>query len=218
MSSMSTLAALDELGLSMLDSYNYEAIRAAWKAKLMQAHPDKNGDATATLRAQRLNEAKDVLLSSFESELDKLLRAEEDERVAREKERVERERQQKVWDEQTKEMRRKRYSLNRKKRAPGTRVHRKLGDYKEGKELIEEIETFIDEKLESRMHSDDPVMVSDITELFVKSRPSTSELEKRLFIRHFKGIVTQIFSHARYSKHKNKRCFRGFRIFVQPQA
>ena len=117
-----------------MDSYNYEAIRAAWKAKLMQAHPDKNGDATATLRAQRLNEAKDVLLSSFESELDKLLRAEEDERVAREKERAERERQQKVWDEQTKESRRERYSWNRKKRAPGTRVHRKLGDYKEGKE------------------------------------------------------------------------------------
>jgi hypothetical protein len=46
--------------------------------------------------------------------------------------------------------RRERYSRNRKKRAPGTRVHRKTGSCQYGMALIEELNKFFQTKLVSK--------------------------------------------------------------------
>ena len=196
--------ALSLLGLSWKDRDNHTKIKEAWKNKVRLVHPDKNTISNATEQTQRLNEAKDVLLA--EDPLVKLQREAEEERAAMEKEKADYQRHLDELRAKAKQAQRERYTRNRKKRAEGSRVHRKIEDYPEGKALMEEMKTFFKDKFTSK---DEHVSMADILRLFVKSRDNTTDLEKRLFHRHAKRLFAAAWPRARYTKHFNKWTFYG---------
>ena len=124
-------------------------------------------------------------------------------------------RRQKLQEQQKEyeEKRRERYSRNRKKRAEGTRIHKKIDGYNERSEFIEEMQTFFKNKfvLSDTIH--DLVYFSDITALFNDSRSKhTIEVEKNWFRLHTKRIFLEIFPTAICSVHKNRRCVSRIRV------
>jgi curved DNA-binding protein CbpA len=212
--------AMSILGLTHSESWDENAIKRSWKDKIKLVHPDKQhqGGHTSTQNTQRLNEAKDTLLSRFSLE-DMDEQHYEEQQRAREKEQADLEaKKQQEEDELLRkeceeyhkkflEARRERYAKNRKKRAPGARVHRRMGDYKEGRELIEEMDAFFRERFTSEKYN--KLLVQDILELFVKSRPGghTTDLEINLFKRHSKKLFLVVWPDAVYCTSRNKRCF-----------
>ncbi len=198
---MNWLEAMVILGLTFKESMDPAAIRSAWKQRIRKAHPDKSQGrgADATMQTQRLNEAKDVLVARAslfstdpaDEERDRRRREkerqeEEEKRRADEarqaREKVQREKFERECEEmykRMKEARRERYARNRRKRAPGTRVHRRVEEYKEGKELVEEMQAFFRE--EFVVEPNHKLLVRAVLDLFVKSRSGpTSDLELNL--------------------------------------
>jgi DnaJ-class molecular chaperone len=212
------------LGLSLSNATDRAAIMAAWKQKIKHVHPDKNTHASdATEQTQMLNEAKDTLLNEMCDPTEKAREEARDEEKAREKERAEKEaaKKQKEEDsrkyyedmfdemfERAKAQKRARYALNRKKRAPGTRAHRKSQDNTEGVQFMEEMKGFIKEKFTASTDFNDIVPVSDILPLFMETRENTTDLEKNLFQRHTRKLFAAAFPQAAYTTSKNKRCYR----------
>jgi len=201
--------ALILLGLSWSDCDNPKEINRAWKQKLLYVHPDKSKVRNATERTQRLNEAKDVLLAEFATEEDLLAKEEqeaEEERAASEKEKAAFEQKCNEMNQKAELDLRERYTKNRRKRAEGSRIHRKIEDYPEGKALVEDMKTFFKDSFISESAY---VSMADIMLLFVKSRENTSDLEKRLFHRHAKRLFAAAWPSAHYTKHSNKWTFYG---------
>jgi DnaJ-class molecular chaperone len=203
--------ALTLLGLSWSDRNNTQAINRAWRHKLLSVHPDRNTSCDATERAQQLNQAKDVLLAQFEDPLAKMKRQADEERVAAEKEKAAYEQELEEMKRKAKQDQRDRYTKNRKKRVEGTRIHRKIEDYPEGKALIEEMTTFFKDNFVSKCEH---VSMADMMDLFTKSRDNTSDLEKRLFHRHARRLFVATWPYARYTKHFNKWTFYGVALKV----
>jgi len=199
-------AALTLLGLCWSDHNNTQAIKKAWKQKVLSVHPDKSTSHTANEQTQQLNNAKDVLLAQTEDLLDKLEQQAEEERAAYEKEKAVFEQKCNEIYEKAQQARHERYTQKRKKRAEGSRVHRKVEDYPEGKALIEEMKTLFKNRFVSK---EEHVSMADIMDLFVKSREITTDLEKHLFHRHARRIFAATWPYARYTKHFNKWSFYG---------
>ena len=135
--------AIVVLGLTWAESWNESKIKLYWKQMVKRTHPDKNisGNTTATHKTQQLNEAKDTLMSRLTNHDEKKIREAEEERLAREKELIE----AKAKQNAERETRRERFTKNRRKRLPFTRVHRKSEDNKEGNEFISEMLLFFKE-------------------------------------------------------------------------
>lgn len=205
--------AMTILGLNYDECCDEQAIKRAWKQKVRLAHPDKNmqSNEQSTKQTQLLNEAKDVLLNRISGDDDQEdeRRAEEYEKQARKKAEAEREARHQEWDELHKkwlEARRERFVKNRKKRAPGSRAHRKITEYKEGKAFMDEMEAFFQENITCK--SWNKLLVKDILDLFIKSRKSPSvELDTNLFKRHSKKLFMEVWPNAVYSTLRNQRCF-----------
>ena len=193
--------ALTLLGLSSSDHHKTQAINSAWRRKVLTVHPDKSMSHDATYRTQQLNQAKDLLLTHYED----LLTERKCPAEASEKE-------QKAAQAQHKHCAKK-----RKKRAEGSRVHRKIQDYTEGKALIEEMETFF---MDSFISNPEYVSLADIMHLFMKSRKKitsdlASDLDKRLFHRHARRLFAAAWPSTHYTKHRNKWSFYGVAIKIQ---
>lgn len=223
------IEAMTILGLTYKESLDVHAIRRTWKIHIMKVHPDKNqmsGD-DATRQTQRVNEAKDILIARIK-EQGQDSHAAEEERLARERkaqaeekarqqarqaeEKARQQERQAAWDQECaelqkkmKEAQRERYLKNRRKRAPEARVHRKIEDYKEGLDLINEMKRFFQDNFKN--DTCNKILVNDILDLFIKSRNQTSDLEKNLFKRHSKRIFLAIWPNARCSTLKNKFCY-----------
>jgi curved DNA-binding protein CbpA len=202
---MYSYEAIRILGLSLSDRFELSAIVSAWKRKIRHTHPDKNGHTPdATENTQRLNEAKDVLVKGLHDPMEK---------EAAEKKREEdtrkyyKDRHNKLFEE-IKAQKRARYALNRKKRAPGTRVHRKSQDCAEGIQLIEAMKGFIKGKFQESTDFNDIVMVDDILTLFTDTRELSTDMEKNQFRRHARTLIQNAFPKASYTVSQNKRCYR----------
>lgn len=222
--------ALFVLGLTSTAICDESVIKRTWKQKMRESHPDKNlqASASATADTQRLNEAKDTLLQIFHDRHEQKRREDEEERLMRdkqkhredemrEKKRAETEAKKKEDDDHFKKycddmynkaqaIRHERQIRNRKKRLPTARVHKKICEYQEGKDLVEEMQKFFSDKYTNAANN--VLLVSEILDLFVKSRDSTSVLEINLFKRHAKKLFLAAWPKSAYSSSKNKRCFR----------
>ena len=213
--------AMDVLGLSFSELSDESAIRRMWKLRIKKAHPDKNQGEDTTELTQRLNEAKDMLLdrvatsTEYTSHYDRAKtaaaeaqRQAEKERAAEGQRQAEKDRFEEECDalyKKMREVRRERYAKNRKKRAPGSRIHRKIDAHEEGRVFVEEMQHFFRDRFTSEPHN--KLLVCDILDLFVKSRGATSELELNLFKRHSKKQFLASWPDSGYSTLKNKRCF-----------
>ena len=103
------------------------------------------------------------------------------------------------------ELRRERYAKNRKKRPEGARVHRKIGDYKEGRALLGEIKEFVKERFTA---SDvGKVAAKGVLAAFKGSRNSTSQLQVNLFQRHFKRLLLAEWPLTLHTVFKGERCY-----------
>ncbi len=98
----------------------------------------------------------------------------------------------------------------RGKRAPEARVHRKTEDRGENRKMVQEMKTFFQERFTSYRHT--TVMVSDVLDLFVKSRDHTSDLEINLFKRHSKKLFMAAWPEAIYYSSYTKRCYMHVRV------
>jgi len=101
--------------------------------------------------------------------------------------------------------RRKRYAANRKKRAEGARVHRKVDSYKEGRLLVQEIKKFLKENMESVQES--CVTAEAIQERFFVSQDSISDHGKHMFQRHYRSILMKEFPGAKVVQKKKRICY-----------
>lgn len=199
---MYSYEAIRILGLSPSDMFDLSAIVSAWKRKIRHTHPDKNGHALdATEKTQRLNEAKDVLVKEnerVETEMATHSKAAREEDI------------RKFYDNMKAQaaQKRARYALNRKKRAPGTRAHRKAQACAEGMQLIQEMREFIKGRFQPSTDFNDIVMVGDLLTLFTDTRELSTDMEKNLFRRHARTLIQNAFPKASYTVSKNKRCYR----------
>jgi hypothetical protein len=214
--------ALAVLGFSRYSVLDAEIIKKAWKARIAKVHPDKNSSPGALKSSQMLNEAKDVLMGTldvlFES---KQMQAEEEERLAKQKEKEDahqaflRKFEQDCdahW-EKVRAFKRANYARNRKPRAAGSRIHKKIEDYQEGKALINRIKDFFAKCFEEK--SGAHTLCSELLDCFVKSNveedkekdKATATLEQRLFVRHAKRLFLAQWPRAKYTLYKNQRCY-----------
>jgi curved DNA-binding protein CbpA len=207
--------AMAVLGLTLLEIKDISVIRNVWKKLVVQVHPDKLNRKDATSQTQRLNEARDVLIARLQQPRQdsgdnhwtekRETEAQEAKKQAEEEARAERYREYDKHYERAKEIRRERHAKNRRKRAPEARVHKKIENYKEGKELVDEMKAFFRENFVSNQWN--KLLVSDVLSLFIKSRDSTSNLEINLFKRHSKKLFKCEWPGAISSTLRNKRCF-----------
>lgn len=110
--------------------------------------------------------------------------------------------EQQVLEKQGK---REQHEQTRRRRAPGTRPHRGIWGYKEGRELEKEFRAFFQNNFEHAPSK--RVFYSDMLEMFIKSRETTTELEKNLFRIHTKRIVYETVPEAVNTAYNNKKCF-----------
>jgi DnaJ-class molecular chaperone len=226
---MHYLEAIAVLRLSLAESLDELRIRRSWKQMVKKTHPDKNisGNSNATLKTQQLNEAKDILISRMTDHSDKKRREDEEERLAKlaeteakqaaeEKKRreveeeilaklAETEAKQAAEREMILKSRRKSCKKTRGKRLPSARIHRKSSDYREGRDLVNEMKNFFRDNF--MLEASNQLEVSDIQVLFMRSRHSTTDLEINLFKRHSKRIFIETWPTSIYSRKKFKRCF-----------
>ena len=177
---------------------------------------------------QRQAEEREILARERER---KQMEAEERERVARERERVaaakeaeekaaakeaeyiakkkQQEEMKKREVDVARELKRANFVKNRRPRAPGSRIHKKIEDYKEGRDLIEEFKAFftsnVNEKEGSRVFS------RDLFNAFTKSRKDrggvVTKLEMEMFWRHGKRLFMTLFPNCKYTAYKHQRCY-----------
>lgn len=104
--------------------------------------------------------------------------------------------------------RRERYNATlKKKRKEGSRAHRKTSGYKEGKLFIPQIAAFFKHNI--TVSTGSRLLASDIHRRFLEMNKGASELEVRLFNRHYKKLLLDQFPDSFYCRHKLQRCFAG---------
>jgi hypothetical protein len=206
---MHYLEAITALGLSWAESRDELRIKRSWKQMVKKTHPDQNisENANATLKTQHLNEAKDILISRITNNNDKKRRDDEDERLAK---LAETEAKQAAEREMILKSRRERYTKIKRKRLPSDRIHRKISEYSEGRELVNEMKNFFRDNF--ILEASNKLEVSDILDFFVKSRYHITDLEINLFKRHSKRIFIETWPTSTYSRKKFKRCFLNVRV------
>ena len=204
---MHYLEAIAILRLSQAESWDELTIKQSWKQMVKTTHPDKNisGNTDATLKTQRLNEAKDILISRITNNDQKKKREDDEERLVCKKELAEAEAKLAAEREMSLERRRERYTKNRRRRLPSARVHKSLNSYKEGRDLVNEMKNFFRDNF--MLEASNQLKVSDIQDLFVKTRYHTTQLEINLFKRNSKKIFIETWPTSIYSRKKDKRCF-----------
>jgi curved DNA-binding protein CbpA len=107
--------------------------------------------------------------------------------------------------DQEKKAKREHYELTRKRRAPGTRMHRGIWGYKEGRQIEEEFRKFF---RNNYVYAEGQrVFYSDMLEKFVEMRETTTELERNLFRIHTKRLLLETVPDAETSTYTNRRCF-----------
>ena len=198
--------ALHLLGLNAWDAFDEQAIRAAWKRKLKEIHPDKNLDAGATAVAQRINEARDTLCGFFLDVEQKMKDDEEYERKAREKEE-----HQRQMDELQQRARNEKYEKrmrNRKKRAEGSRIHRRAENCAEGVAFLQEMDEFFKSKFHYLPSEGSPLFVTQIRSEIIFYRLGLTDLESHLFRRHAKRIILSLWPKVQYRKFHDKHYVR----------
>ena len=97
---------------------------------------------------------------------------------------------------------------NRRRRLQTSRVHRKIGDYQEGKDLVEAMARFF--RAGFTEAPDNALPVRAVLDLFVESKGAgggLSALETNLFTRHAKRMFLEAWPNAVYSMAKKQRCF-----------
>ena len=196
--------ALRLLGLNAGDAFDEQAIRTAWKRRLKEIHPDKNLAAGATAYAQQINEAKDTLCSFFVDVDQKMKDNEDDERKAREKEQEEHRRQMDELQRRVQKQQYEKRMKNRKKRAEGSRIHRRAEQCEEGTALLQEMEAFFRKRFHYLPCTGRHVFVSQIRDIFIFSRLGITDLEKHLFKRHAKRIILSIWPEVQYRQYRGK--------------
>jgi DnaJ-class molecular chaperone len=199
--------AIAVLGLTWAESWDESTIKRSWKKIVKTTHPDKHtaGSTNATLKTQQLNEAKDILIGRLTNNNDKKKREDDEERLTREKELAEADAKQETERQMKLEERRERYTKNRRKRLPSARVHKKMNDYKEGRDLVNEMKNFFRESFMPETSS--KLAVSDVLEMFVNSRYHTTELEINLYKQHSKKLFLETWPASTYSRKIFKRCY-----------
>ena len=121
--------------------------------------------------------------------------------------RMQAEKQRKQEEEEKEAQRRAKYRRNHPQRNPDTRAHRKSD-----KVLINAMRDFLASHF-SRSPEGGHVLMQEIVDSFVKSRnavPAAPEL--RVFRRHAKSMIQQIWPGAVYSKHKKQTSFRFLKL------
>jgi hypothetical protein len=195
--------ALEILGLKWSERRDVPLINRTWKNCIKHIHPDKNLDAAdATAMAQTLNEARYTLLNDLEDRTKKKQRENEEELIARAKD-EEAKRQQQQQKEESSE----KDQAESKKPIIRRRAHRRIDKYNEGKEMIKEMQMLFKKKLVRSHFSLDRVYFNDIMDIFLTSRDQINKEEKNFFRRHCTRLLLDAFPHAKYSVHKNRRCF-----------
>ena len=112
----------------------------------------------------------------------------------------------------------RRYTPNKKKRLEGARIHMKIGDYHEGRALMEDIKAFVKESF-SRSDAG-KVFASEILDAFQKARCRSviTPLEISLFRRHFKPELLAEWPSARYTVLGGARCYAGVCLKTKLQS
>jgi len=93
----------------------------------------------------------------------------------------------------------------KKKRAKGSRIHRKLDSYREGRMLLDRMQSFASTCLEEKPGS--RIFAAEVLELFFKVRGPMSVLEVNLSKQHMKKLVLQQWPSARYSCYQKKKAY-----------
>lgn len=234
---MLSMEAMDLLGLTLQTYRDVAAINAAYKAKIREVHPDKNGTPLATARTQALNEAKQTLLE-FTPEyllnsIEKVRRDAEDELAARRVEREASERQaerareaqveaRRLYEEKINQMmarveaaRRERFIKNRRKRAAGTRAHRPTSSNPELTKLNDDMTAFFKASFASSPSKRDHVLSQDVASLFIASREGNiSKLERDWFRQHCKTVLLRVFPAVQAVRREGKHAF-AFIRYIQ---
>ena len=112
-----------------------------------------------------------------------------------------------MQEEEKEAQRRAKYRRNHPQRNPDTRAHRKSD-----KVLINAMRDFLASHF-SRSPEGGHVLMQEIVDSFVKSRnavPAAPEL--RVFRRHAKSMIKQVWPGAVYSKHKKQTSFRFLKL------
>jgi hypothetical protein len=189
--------ARDEARRQQAAHYEYIKRKHAERDEYIKAKQAKRREEEEEARRQQAQRDEAIKQKQREDEEARRQQAEREAEAIKKKQR----------EDMEKEMRRERYSRNRKKRAAGTREHRRTNDYKEGKEFVEEIKMFFTENFEPSEMIRDRVYFSEIMDLFNASRDQTTKLKQNFFRRHTKQLFLLVFPSAIYSMHKNRRCF-----------
>jgi len=113
-------------------------------------------------------------------------------------------------EEEARELKRANFVKNRRPRAPGSRIHKKIEDYKEGRDLIEEFKAFFTSNVNEKEGS--RVFCRDLFNAFTKSRKDqggvvTTKLEMEMFWRHGKRLFMTLFPNCKYTAYKHQRCY-----------
>ena len=207
---MDLLQAMRILGLPLTQLFDRRAILCAWRQKLRGAHPDKKkkqeGDGTLAPphheEAQRVNAAKDALLSQFEDPDAKKRAEAEEEARARAREAKERRR-----------IRREKEACQAPVAVVDLEEEDDAANVRLGiRAFIDELRTFF----RTRFEAGGPrVLVRDLVGLFMASRGGRlSVLERRLFQRHARRLCMEVWPHAEYAMHRDQRCFNGLSAIV----
>ena len=123
--------------------------------------------------------------------------------------RMQAEKQRKQEEEEKEAQRRAKYRRNHPQRNPDTRAHRKSD-----KVLINAMRDFLASHF-SRSPEGGHVLMQEIVDSFVKSRwapPASVPAALRVFRRHAKSMIRQIWPGAVYSKHKKQTSFRFLKL------
>lgn len=103
--------------------------------------------------------------------------------------------------------RRKRYAVNRRRRPVGSRVHRKIGEYQEGRRLLEKISGFLRECVVEAPGS--CIVARELFDRLVGSQAGISRQERHMMLRHYGPVLVEQFQGAKVVRKKNKRCFQN---------
>lgn len=230
---------------------NRKDIVRAYRKQMLRSHPDKSSDPCSHEEAQRINEAKETLLSLIDQHVDD----EPDQDLTEEQQDAKNIEKVKAWvtemDFATEEQivnfnrwyirtvnlmsqqpghcatrvcafqdatreyynkfyefrRRKRFTAGRRKRAEGSRVHRKIDSHNEGRCLMRDIVNFVKERLS--MSSGSKLSVQVLPRLFQQFRPTASAEEMALFQRHCKRVILQEFPGVQYKRSGQLYCYWG---------
>jgi hypothetical protein len=193
--------ALELLGMDISNYKDTNAVITAWRQQIRKIHPDKNDFAYATKLTQELNEAKDILMmrNDFDKQKPDNKDYAHEHDIASEKKRQ--------MEAEIVNARKQKIIKNRKKRAPGTRAHRKLSERPIESNLFSEMKDFFSSNLIYSSNKRTHLFVADIKDHFMKSRSHTTDLERRFYEQYANRLIKSLWPEANCSRYKNRRCY-----------